>query len=62
MTITKPCTEIMTIIDGDAVLHHIEQCGRICYKSESKITDDSSREFVANLIPVVFDDIRKGVI
>ena len=50
MTIIKPYTEIMTIIDGDAVLRHVEQCGRICYKSESKIMDDSAKEFVANLI------------
>lgn len=28
------------------ILKHIELCGRTCYKSESKITDDSAEKFV----------------
>lgn len=28
----------------------IEKCGRVCYKSEDKITEDSSEKFVANII------------
>ena len=28
----------------------IEKCARVCYKSESKITDDSHVKFVNNLI------------
>lgn len=28
----------------------IEKCGRVCYKSEDKITEDSAEKFVANII------------
>jgi thymidylate synthase (FAD) len=30
----------------DGILQHIERCGRICYKSESRLTEDSSERFV----------------
>jgi len=29
---------------------HIEKCGRVCYKSEDKITSDSAKDFVDRLI------------
>ena len=32
------------------ILKHIERCGRVCYKSEDKITEDSAQQFVANII------------
>ena len=32
------------------LLKHIELCGRVCYKSEDKITEDSAEKFVNNLI------------
>lgn len=50
MKIIKPYTEIITPLDGDEILKHIELCGRVCYKSEAKITDDSARKFVAGII------------
>jgi len=28
----------------------LEQCGRICYKSENKITDDSANKFIINIM------------
>ena len=28
---------------------HVEKCGRICYKSEDKITKDSAEKFVNSL-------------
>ena len=37
-------------IDGEAVLAKIEYCGRICYKSEDKITPVSARKFVEMLL------------
>lgn len=37
-------------LDGAAVLRHIEQCGRVCYKSEGKTTESSAPAFVANII------------
>ena len=37
-------------IDGAAMLKHIETCGRVCYKSENKMNDDSAEKFVRGLI------------
>ena len=50
MRIIKPCVEFITPIKGDVILKRIEECGRVCYKSESKITDDSAPKFVAGII------------
>lgn len=46
----NPGFEILTKVDGEKILQHIELCGRVCYKSEDKITPESSRAFVASLI------------
>jgi len=32
------------------MLKHIEKCGRVCYKSEDKITDTSCMDFVSRMI------------
>ena len=50
MKIINPYTEILTPLDGQAILQHIELCGRVCYKSEDKITDTSDTKFVAGII------------
>ena len=50
MKIISPSFEILTPLDGQAILKHIELCGRVCYKSEDKITDTSAATFVANII------------
>ena len=53
MKIIKPYYEIVVPLDGSSIIKHIEQCGRVCYKSEDKITegsDDSAERFVQNLI------------
>lgn len=50
MKIIEPYFEIIGSVDGDSILRRIEQCGRVCYKSEDKITDDSAEKFVANII------------
>jgi len=34
----------------DEILENIERCGRICYKSEERITPDSAQTFVRNII------------
>jgi thymidylate synthase (FAD) len=46
MQILSQSHEIMSNIDGTQILKHIELCGRTCYKSEGKITDDSHKAFV----------------
>ncbi len=50
MKIIQPLIEILTPIDGDYILKFLEQCGRTCYKSEDKITEDSAEKFVRALI------------
>ena len=50
MRIINPGFEILTPIDADAILKHIELCGRTCYKSEKKISEESCRTFVQSII------------
>lgn len=50
MKIIKPKYEILDEIDGAEILKKIEKIGRVCYKSEDKITDDSARNFIANIL------------
>jgi len=46
MRILRTSWEYMDPIDGMAILKKIERCGRVCYKSEDKITDESAVKFV----------------
>ena len=50
MNIIEAGIELITPLDGDVILKRIEQCGRVCYKSEGKITDDSAPAFVTAII------------
>lgn len=50
MKIIQASVKIMTPVNGVDVLRRIETCGRVCYKSEGKITDGSAEQFVRNLI------------
>lgn len=50
MKIIKPSVEFYEPIDGQAILKHIEKCGRVCYKSEDKIEEESAEKFVAGII------------
>lgn len=50
MRIIEPSVEILTPINGDEVLKLIEKIGRVCYKSEDKITSDSAERFIKMLI------------
>lgn len=47
MKIIDPKVEIITETNP---LKRIEKCGRVCYKSEDKITADSARKFVEMLV------------
>lgn len=50
MKIIEPSFEILDEIDGQRMLKSIERCGRICYKSESVITDTSAETFIKRII------------
>lgn len=50
MKIVTPQAIIETPINREEMLKHLERCGRTCYKSEDKITDDSAARFVRAII------------
>ena len=50
MQIINAGYEFITPIDGKIILQRIEQVGRICYKSENLITEDSAKKFCENII------------
>lgn len=52
MKIIEPSVEIIIPNEtrGIDICKHIEKCGRICYKSEGKISDDSYMLFIQKII------------
>ena len=42
-------SQASVLVENDPI-KKIEKCGRVCYKSEDKITEDSAEKFVANII------------
>lgn len=50
MILTKPAVEIIDMDDYPAILKKIEKIGRVCYKSEDRITQDSAEKFIANIL------------
>lgn len=51
MKLIKPSFEILEQgFSTDAIYKHIELCGRTCYKSNDKITEDSAKPFIDRMI------------
>lgn len=53
MKIVEPSFEFVTpmsIIPGKVIMKRLEKIGRVCYKSEDKITDDSYEKFLRGII------------
>lgn len=50
--IVEPSVEIITPLDGDMILKHLERCARNCYKSEGNISEDttSAKKMIAKLL------------
>lgn len=46
----RPSFEIMDDIDGAKILQKLERCGRVCYKSEDKITEGSAEKFIGMIL------------
>lgn len=46
----RPYIEIMDEIDHDKILKNLERCGRTCYKSEDKITEESAARFIKRIV------------
>lgn len=49
MYLIRPSAEILSIMEGNRALNLIERAGRVCYKSEDAITEDSNLEFVRKI-------------
>ncbi len=50
MQIIKPGIEIIDMDSYETMLKKIEKIGRVCYKSEAKITEDSAEKFIKALL------------
>ena len=50
MQAIKAYYQIYNDVNGDAILHKIENIARVCYKSENKIKEGSAEKMVAALI------------
>lgn len=57
MFLIHPSYEILTKIDSEVLLKRLELFGRVCYKSESKITEDSAEDFVVKIIKLNHETI-----
>ncbi len=61
MKIIKPSVEILDNITPVEVLKKLELCGRVCYKSEDKITDESAVKFISNIIKQGHESVLEHV-
>ncbi len=50
MKFIEASSRVMTELDSMSMEGRIELCGRVCYKSEDKITSDSHNKFIENVI------------
>ncbi len=50
MRLVSPSFEILNPPKREEVLRHLELCGRVCYKSEDKMTEESASRMVRMLI------------
>ena len=50
MKIIEPSVELVEDFDAAAVMQKIERAGRVCYKSEGSIKDDSAEKFIRGII------------
>jgi thymidylate synthase (FAD) len=50
MKIIKPSFEILDDCSGEMIFKKLELCGRVCYKSEEKINNESSKIFIQNIL------------
>jgi len=50
MKIIKPSFDFFDNVDGHEIIKSIERFGRVCYKSEEKITETSANVFISNII------------
>ena len=50
MKIINPSVQLEDEIDGKEILKKLERIGRVCYKSENNIKEDSAERFIKSII------------
>lgn len=50
MKIINQSVEIIDSLDSDRILSKLEKCGRVCYKSENLISEESKERFLRSII------------
>ncbi len=50
MKIINPSVELMCAFDEQDILEWLEECGRVCYKSEDRIVEGSAKKFIEGII------------
>ena len=50
MKVIKPSFEFMDEVDPKAIMKKVEHAGRLCYKSEDRITEDSAGAFISKIV------------
>lgn len=45
-----PSIEILSDVDAYKIMKNIETCGRVCYKSENLINEESAKKFIKRII------------
>lgn len=50
MRIIEPSIEILSDVDVYKIMKNIEICGRVCYKSENLINEESAKKFIKRII------------
>ena len=57
MKLIDPYVEIISPIDGKAIMKHLEICGRVCYKSENLIKDESCDVFLSKILSSAHESV-----
>lgn len=50
MRVIRPSVEIMDKLDGTAILKKLEAAGRVCYKYEDRIGEETAEKFIKAII------------
>lgn len=50
MKVLKPSVFLEGDLNPETIMKHIEKAGRVCYKSENNISNDSAEKFIRNII------------
>ncbi len=50
MKVISPSIEFVTPLNGAVIMKRLELCGRVCYKSEGRITEGSAEKFLRGII------------